>query len=102
MVEQHTARKKIYGDDVLTHIEFLKWSGVMTPGGLSLVRFKSREQLWQLIADCEKLGMWVANPHTHKLDEDVRWNGQPILDGKAMWDPRGLLNPGHMAALEAH
>lgn len=99
LTEQHHARKAIYGDDVLTHIEFLKWGGVMTPGGLSLVRFKSKDQLWKLIADCETLGMWVANPHTHKLDEDVRWNGQPILDGKAMWDPKGLLNPGHMAGL---
>ena len=45
---------------------------------------------------CEEIGIWNANPHTHFLDEDVRWNGQPLLDAKAQWDPQNLLNPGHL------
>jgi hypothetical protein len=72
----------------------------MYPQGLSIVRFRSQEQLWELIEFCESIGIWVANPHTHYLDEDVRWNGQPILDAKARWDPHGLLNPGHLRILE--
>ena len=31
---------------------------------------------------------------------EVRWNGQPILDAKAQWDPYRLLNPGHLGVLE--
>ncbi len=94
--EQMRLRKERYGDDVLEHIEFSKFRGRLGPQGLSIVRFHSKEQLWELIEFCEEIGIVVANPHTHRLDEDVRWNGQPILDAKAQWDPHGLLNPGHL------
>lgn len=101
VIEQYQTRKAHYGDAVLTHIEWLKWGGWITPAGLSLVYFKDKQQLWDVMNYCESLGMWVANAHTHKLDEDVRWNGQPILDAKRMWDPHNLLNPGHMKAATA-
>lgn len=99
--EQLRLRKERYGEQVLEHIEFMKFRGRLLPQGLSLVRFESKEQLWDLIAFCESIGIWVANPHTHYLDEDVRWNGQPILDAKARWDPAALLNPGHLRSLES-
>lgn len=98
--EQLRLRKERYGDDLLAHIEFMKFRGVVGPQGLSIVRFRSKEQLWAMMEFCESIGQWVANPHTHRLDEDVRWNGQPILDAKARWDPNGLLNPGHLASLD--
>lgn len=85
---------------MLTHIEFTIFRGRLVPSGLSIVRYRSKEHLWELIDYCESIGMIVANPHTHYLDEDVRWNGQPILDAKAEWDPHGLLNPGHLRSLE--
>jgi FAD binding domain len=94
--EQHHARKARFGDNVLTHIEFMRFKGKLVPQGLSLVKYESKEQLWEIMDWCEANGMWVANPHTHRLDEDVRWNGQPILDAKQRWDPLGLLNPGHL------
>jgi FAD/FMN-containing dehydrogenase len=95
---QHALRKSRYGDALIGHIEFMKFKGRLVPQGLSLVRYESKQQLWEIITWCESIGMWIANPHTHRLDEDVRWNGQPILDAKARWDPRNLLNPGHLAA----
>jgi FAD/FMN-containing dehydrogenase len=95
-LEQHHARKARYGEAVHTHIEFMRFKGKLVPQGLSIVRFESKQQLWELIAWCESMGMWIANPHTHRLDEDVRWNGKPILDAKARWDPNALLNPGHL------
>ena len=98
-LEQLRARKARYGSMLLEHIEFTRFRGTLLPQGMTLVRYESREQLWELMAYCESIGMWVANPHTHRLDEDVRWNGQPILDAKKQWDPHGLLNPGHLAAL---
>jgi hypothetical protein len=67
---------------------------------LTLVRYQSKPQLWELIDYCESIGMRIANPHTYYLDEDVRWNGQPILDARARWDPHSLLNPGHLKALD--
>ncbi|MCB0081990.1 MAG: hypothetical protein KDE47_13705, partial [Caldilineaceae bacterium] len=98
--EQLRLRKERFGDDVLEHVEFMKMRGRIGPQALSVVRFHSKEQLWALMAWCEEHGIRVANPHTHRLDEDMRWNGQPILDAKARWDPHSLLNPGHLAALE--
>lgn len=97
--EQLRLRKARYGADVLEHIEFMKFRGQMYPQGLSLVRYHSPEQMRELIDYCELIGIWVANPHTHYLDEDVRWNGQPILDAKQRWDPHELLNPGHLKIL---
>ncbi len=94
--EQLKLRKERYGDAVLEHIEFMIFQGRMYPQGLSLVRFYNKEQLWGLMEYCEEIGIWNANPHTHFLDEDVRWNGQPLLDAKAAWDPAALLNPGHL------
>lgn len=90
--------KARYGGDFLRHIEFMKFRGVMVPQGLSIVRYHSDPQIAEMISYCESLGVWIANPHTHRLDEDVRWNGQPILDAKRNWDPHGLLNPGHLNA----
>ncbi len=99
--EQLRLRKERYGDQILEHIEFMKFRGRLYPQGLSLVRYQDRDQLWELMDYCEKIGIWIANPHTHYLDEDVRWNGQTLLDAKARWDPQGLLNPGHLKRLES-
>ncbi len=99
-LEQHHLRKARYGDAIQTHIEFMRFRGRLVPQGLSIVRFESKQHLWELMQFCESIGQWIANPHTHRLDEDVRWNGQPILDAKARWDPRGLLNPGHLGRID--
>ena len=98
--EQLAQRQARFGDDLIEHIEFARFKGRLIPAGLTLVRFHSKAQIWALIDFCESIGIEVANPHTHRLDEDIRWNGQPILDAKARWDPHGLLNPGHLRALE--
>jgi FAD/FMN-containing dehydrogenase len=99
--EQLRLRKERYGDQILEHIEFMKFRGRLYPQGLSLVRYQGRDQLWELMNYCDEIGIWIANPHTHYLDEDVRWNGQTLLDAKSRWDPKGLLNPGHLKRLES-
>ena len=96
---QIRARKAAF-PEVLEHVEFTKDGGVLAAGGLSLVRYESKERLWALIDWCEANGIRVANPHTYYLDEDTRWYGEDHLRRKAEWDPYGLLNPGHMHALE--
>jgi len=98
--DQLRLRRERFPDDLLEHIEFMKFRGRMYPQGLSLVRFRSPEQLQAIMDFCEEIGIWLANPHTHYLDDDVRWNGQPILDARQRWDPHGLLNPGHLRSLE--
>lgn len=98
--EQLRLRKARFGDQILEHIEFMKFRGRLYPQGLSLVRYQDRDRLWEIMNYCEEIGIWIANPHTHYLDEDVRWNGQTLLDAKARWDPHSLLNPGHLKQLE--
>ncbi|WP_317930051.1 FAD-binding oxidoreductase [Halioxenophilus sp. WMMB6] len=99
-MEQLRARKAKYGDQVLTHVEFLQSNGEIRPGGLSLVHYQSREQLFGLIDYCESIGMRISNPHTHFLDADIRWYGDYLLAARKRWDPNSLLNPGHLRALE--
>lgn len=98
--DQLAARKARYGDRIMEHIEFMKFGGRMVPQGMTLVRASTKDELAEITAYCESIGIWTADPHTHYLDEDARWNGQPILDAKAAWDPHGLLNPGHLRTLE--
>lgn len=93
-------RKKKFGDQVLLHAEFSKALGKVRPGALSIVRYGSRDQLREIIEFCESIGIRVANPHNHFLDDDVRWAGEHLLSAKHRWDPNGLLNPGHLRALE--
>lgn len=99
--EQVRLRKEKYGDQIHLHIEFLKVGGQVKPGGLSIVRFQDRDQLWDIIDYCETIGIRIANPHTHFLDDDPRWYNDQFLNAKQEWDPHGLLNPGHLKALEA-
>ncbi len=98
--EQIRARKEFF-PEVLEHVEFTKDGGTVVAGGLSIVRYQSKERLWALIDWCESNDIRVANPHTYYLDEDTRWYGEEHLRCKAEWDPHGLLNPGHLHALES-
>ena len=49
-------RKARFGDSVLTHIEFMRFRGELAPQGLSLVRFATKAQLWEIIKWCESNG----------------------------------------------
>ena len=98
--EQLRARREKFPGELLHHIEFMRFGGPPYPQGMTLVRFRDEARLREIQAFTQKIGMNDADAHSHKLDDDVRWNGQPILDAKARWDPKNLLNPGHLNALE--
>lgn len=98
--EQLKIRKEKF-PELMHHIEFMRFGGPVYPQGMTLLPFKHQTHLNDVVAFTEAIGMPVADAHTHKLDEDIRWNGQPILDAKKRWDPKGLLNPGHLKAFEA-
>ncbi|MEM1112521.1 MAG: FAD-binding oxidoreductase [Pseudomonadota bacterium] len=100
--EQLRARRERFGDQVSAHVEFTLdvESGSARAGGLSIVDFRGKDQLWELIAYCEDNEIRISNPHTHFLDDDTRWYGDNFLKAKDRWDPHHLLNPGHLHALE--
>ena len=66
-------------------------------GSIPLVSFRSEERLNEIIRACGEIGVFIANPHTYKLEEGGRHPN--IADKRALKDeadPRGLLNPGKM------
>ncbi len=98
--EQLASRQAAFPGELLHHIEFMRFGGPPYPQGMTLLRFRDEARLREISRYSESIGMPVADAHSHKLDEDIRWNGQPILDAKKRWDPKGLLNPGHLKALD--
>lgn len=68
-------------------------------GSIPLVRFTTEERLREIIAYCAEIGVFVANPHTYKLEEGGR---HPNIEAKRALktetDPAGLLNPGKMSS----
>jgi hypothetical protein len=108
--EQFDEIRKNFPGEVLFHLEWTAGNAkmmrgnavAMNPdevvvGGIPLVFFKSEERLSELIAFCEKIGVFIANPHTVFLEEGGRHPN--IADKrafKAEVDPSALLNPGKM------
>ncbi len=90
-----------FGDEVMIHLEFLKFGGKAIPGGLQLVRFSTEERLNEIIRYHEEKGAGIANPHTYILED----GGRKVidleqLDFKKLVDPYGLMNPGKMKGWE--
>ncbi|WP_425144972.1 FAD-binding oxidoreductase [Deinococcus sp.] len=64
---------------------------------LDLIYLQDAAQIQAAVDERERIGVSVANPHTYFLDADPRWSGQPVLDARAAYNPRGLLNPGKLS-----
>jgi FAD/FMN-containing dehydrogenase len=104
MLEQVRAIKAKFGDEVLMHLEFIRErineGGVLVAASLPLIRFTTKDRLFEIQAFFEAIGVQVADPHTFYLDEDSRWSGEAVLNGVARFNPKGLLNPGKLKVLE--
>ncbi|RMF24950.1 MAG: FAD-binding oxidoreductase [Cyanobacteria bacterium J083] len=86
-----------FGDEVLMHLEFLKFNGKAIPAGLPLVKFSTVERLNEIIKYHEEKGAFIANPHVYTIED----GGDKQIDlnkvkFKQKVDPLGLLNPGKM------
>jgi FAD/FMN-containing dehydrogenase len=90
-----------FGDEVMVHLEFLRFQGKSIPAGLQLVRYTTPERLDEIIQYHEAEGAGIANPHTYVLEDGGRKVIDPVqLAFKREVDPYGLLNPGKMRAWE--
>ena len=88
-----------FGDEVPIHLEFVRLGGEVCAFSLSLIRFTSEERLREIMERYEALGSPVFDPHTFTLED----GGMKRVDSgqllfKRQTDPKGLLNPGKMAA----
>lgn len=88
----------LFGDEVLPHLEFIRYGGRVTASGLPLVRYTTAERLAEIIAGHERRGVTIANPHVYTLEDGVGHKRVDTdqLSFKAQADPYGLLNPGKM------
>ena len=88
-----------FGDEVMGHLEFVRFNGVITCFGLSLVRFTTEARLDAIVRIHEEMGAPIFNPHRYTLEEGgMKQTDAAQLAFKRQADPRGLLNPGKMIA----
>ncbi|MGK7883945.1 MAG: FAD-binding oxidoreductase [Crocosphaera sp.] len=86
-----------FGDEVMIHLEFLKFQGKVIPAGLQLFHFTTEERVNEIIRYHEENGAGIANPHTYLLEGGGRRTiDSPQLNFKKEVDPYGLMNPGKM------
>ncbi len=91
--------EKRFGDEVLFHVEAVRFAGQICAIGLQIVRFTTEERLDEIMRIHEEAGSPIFNPHTFLLEEGgMKLVDQAQLDFKRKADPKGLLNPGKMAA----
>ncbi len=86
-----------FRDEVVAHLEFVRFDGKVTCFGLPLVRFTTEERLDEIIRIHEDMGAVVFNPHRYTLEEGGMKRTDAVqLAFKREADPKGLLNPGKM------
>jgi len=90
-----------FGDEVMGHLEVIRFNGRVAFAGLPLVRFTTEARLDKIIAEHEAMGAMIFNPHRYTLEEGGMKQTDAIqLAFKRETDPKGLLNPGKMIAWE--
>jgi FAD/FMN-containing dehydrogenase len=88
-----------FGDEVMGHLEWVRFNGKVTAFGLPLVRFTTEERLEEIMRLHEEMGAPIFNPHRYTLEEGGMKTVDPLqLAFKKEADPKGLLNPGKMIA----
>ena len=90
-----------FGEEVLGHLEFVRFDGKVTAFGLPLVKFTTEERLEEIMRIHEDMGAPIFNPHRYTLEEGgMKQTDEVQLAFKREADPQGLLNPGKMIAWE--
>ena len=98
-IGQMRAIKERYPDEVLHHFEWIRNNGTIMPTSLPIVRYRSKERLYEIIHFFESLGVRIFDPHTFVLDYDSRSDYTNMVKKKKVNDPLGLLNPGKIKLL---
>ena len=88
----------MFPDEVLPHLEFIRFGGRVTCSALPVVRYTTAERLNEIIALHEQHGVMIANPHVMTLEDGSRHKRVDAdqMGFKHEVDPYGLLNPGKM------
>lgn len=97
-VAQAKALRDALGDEVLTHLEFIRTKeGAMNCSGLPLVRYTSDARLDEIMQIHRAHGVYIANPHVYVVEDGKQGQVNPdVVAAKLRFDPLGLLNPGKL------
>ncbi|MFN7223937.1 MAG: FAD-binding oxidoreductase [Paracoccaceae bacterium] len=85
-----------YGDEVLMHHEMARLHGEVQIFALPLVRWTTRERMYEIIAEMERLdGCTIYDPHVITIEDGgMKEIDTTQIDFKREADPHGLMNPG--------
>jgi hypothetical protein len=88
----------LFGDELVPHLEFIRYAGQVTASGLHLIRYTTPERLREIMALHEAHGVSIADPHVVTLEDGTRHKRADAdqLGFKHKVDPYGLMNPGKM------
>lgn len=95
--------RTMFPDEVLQHLEFIRFNGQLTCSGLPVVRYSDAERLNKIIRLHEAHEVHIANPHVYTVEDGSRYKRVDAdqLGFKREVDPYGLLNPGKMRSFVA-
>jgi FAD/FMN-containing dehydrogenase len=98
LMEKVVEMCNLFPDEVLQHLEFIRFGGRVTCSGLPVVRYTSADRLNEIIRLHEAHGVHIANPHVFTVEDGSRYKRADAdqLGFKHEVDPYGLLNPGKM------
>ncbi|GFE97096.1 MULTISPECIES: FAD-binding oxidoreductase [unclassified Gluconobacter] len=90
--------RALFPDDLMMHLEFFPMGGHVSCAALPVIRFTDEARLNHIIAEHEKRGVNIANPHVVTIEEGgMHRVASPDLAAiKKRYDPMLLLNPGKM------
>lgn len=85
-----------YGDEVFMHHEMARMHGAVQIFALPLVRWSSRDRLYEIIHEMETLdGCTIYDPHVVTIEDGgMKEIDTAQIDFKKLADPKGLMNPG--------
>lgn len=98
LLEKVAEIRQLFPDEVLPHLEFIRFGGRVTCSGLPVVRYRDPERLNEIIRMHEARGVSIANPHVFTIEDGSRYKRADAdqFGFKREVDPLGLLNPGKM------
>ncbi|HLG81993.1 MAG TPA: FAD-binding oxidoreductase [Bradyrhizobium sp.] len=98
VLEKVAEMREAFPDEVLQHLEFIRFGGRVTCSALPVVRYTSAARLDAIIRLHEERGVHIANPHVFTVEDGSRYKRADAdqLGFKHEVDPYGLLNPGKM------
>ena len=102
VIESIAEMTKALEVEQMQHVEFIRFGGKVTASALPVIRYTTRERLYEMIDLYESHGVMIANPHVYTLEDGSRHKRADAdqLGFKHEVDPAGLLNPGKMRSFQ--